>query len=365
VEVTTETFRRAVKEFGLLSNNSVFMEKNYLKLSVVMAVYNADKYVREQLNSLVQQTYPIFELIIQDDDSTDQTMSILEEFKNKYPFVRVFRNKQRKGLNENFYSVMERATGDYIAITDADDVWETDKLEQQVRAIGDYWMCGGFQKPFSVAEDRPFDSRVPNYSIERIIHASEIGGCTMLFKREILPLILKYRTYPINYDHVIQLVVASFDQITFAENAIVNYRIHPNSITYTVPVMDPSGKKNRTLLNIVRSFFRTFILYLELRNKMHSWFKMIHEILTSLPVVDPNIHFENARKIALYRSQKGIIAYVKLTLVCVNGGGKYLFHVKEKNSILTLLRALYFPISCSDYFRYMSKSYKKNPIVKH
>jgi glycosyltransferase involved in cell wall biosynthesis len=328
-----------------------------MKISIVLAVYNGSRYLREQLDSLVHQTYPVFELIVQDDNSTDNTVHILEEYARSYPRIHIFRNEYRKGMNENFFSAMERATGDYIAICDADDIWALDKLENQVKQIGDHWLCSGFSKPFSETGSLDFDNRMPNYRIERLIHiASALPGHTMLIKRDILPLILRFRTLPILYDHLISLVAGSYDKITFVPKVLVNYRVHPTSGTYTLPVMNRSGKGNRGLSNITKSIFRTFSLYMEIREKMREWFKMILQILQSLPVED-SVNAD-AKKIAQYQSQKGIISYLKLTCTYVNVRRK-IFHVEEKNVALSILRALYFPISCSDYFRYMSKSYNK------
>jgi glycosyltransferase involved in cell wall biosynthesis len=281
----------------------------------------------------------------------------LQEYARSYPYVRVFKNEKRKGMNENFFSAVERATGDYIAVCDQDDIWELDKLENQLQQIGDNWLCGGFSKPFSETGSLDFDSRVPNYKIERLIHiASSLPGHTLLLKREIFPLILKFRTFPIIYDHIISLVLGSYGKITFVNKVLVNYRVHQESATYTVPVMNRSGKGNRGLTNIIKSVIRTFAIYREIKGKMREWFKMILQILQSLPS-EGSVNVD-AQKIALYQSRKGFVNYLKLTCLCVKLR-KRLFHVEEKDGIFTILRAIYFPISCSDYFRYMSKSYKK------
>lgn len=100
------------------------MEKMSLKrVSVVLCTYNGEKYIREQLESIVSQTYPIHELLIQDDCSTDATPLIIEEYKEKYPFIRFYRNKNNLGFNRNFWKAFEKVTGDYIAISDQDDIW--------------------------------------------------------------------------------------------------------------------------------------------------------------------------------------------------------------------------------------------------
>jgi glycosyltransferase involved in cell wall biosynthesis len=332
------------------------MQEKSKNISVVMAVYNGTKYIREQLESLVHQTYPIFELIIQDDCSTDNTIDILEEYSRNYSYIRIFKNEYRKGMNENFFSAMERAMGDYIAITDSDDRWELDKLEHQIKYIGDNWLCTGFSKPFSETENLEFDNRKPNYQIERLIHINSIPGHTMLIRRELLPIILKYRNLPFVYDHIIALIISSYNKITFVDKVLVNYRVHPTSETYFVPVMNRSGKGNKRLPNIIKSSFRTFFLYIELRGKICNRFLSIYRFLQSLPSED-SVNTD-AQKIALYQSLKGFANYLKLTCLYVKLRKK-IFHVEEKDGILTLLRAIYFPISCSDYFRDESKRYKR------
>jgi len=169
-------------------------------------------------------------------------------------------------------------------------------------------------------------------------------------------LILQHRTANIQYDHLISIIAGSYDKITFSGKVLVNYRVHQTSATYTVPVMDRSGKRNRRLSNIIRSFFRTFRLYFEIRSNIREWFVMVYDILKSLP--EDNTVKADAQKIAFYQSQSGIINYIKLTCMYVKVRTN-LFHVVEKDNLFTLLRALYYPISCSDYFRYMSRRYAK------
>ena len=134
-----------------------------------MATYNGARYLSEQLDSIIAQTYPIYELIVQDDGSSDDTLAILDSYKTKCPVMKVFCNTSgRHGINGNFFSAMARATGDYIAISDQDDLWEADKLRLQAEAIGDCAMCTGFSVPFS-SDGFPVkaDMREPNLHLIR------------------------------------------------------------------------------------------------------------------------------------------------------------------------------------------------------
>jgi glycosyltransferase involved in cell wall biosynthesis len=105
-------------------------------VSIVMCTYNGEKFLIEQIDSIINQTYPIYELIIQDDHSIDNTWDILKSYQQRYHFVKIFQNKRSIGVNENFFSAIKRATGDYIALSDQDDIWEPYKIERKVS--GDY-----------------------------------------------------------------------------------------------------------------------------------------------------------------------------------------------------------------------------------
>ena len=115
--------------------------ENKNTVAVVMCTYNGEKYLREQLDSIMVQTCAVSELIVQDDCSTDATMDILREYAARYPVMRIYRNKCNLGFNLNFKSAVMKATADFVAISDQDDVWMPDKLERQLQAIGPYNIC--------------------------------------------------------------------------------------------------------------------------------------------------------------------------------------------------------------------------------
>ena len=99
-------------------------------VSVVMCTYNGEKYLREQMDSILAQTYPIHEIIVCDDCSTDGTMNILQEYATKFPFIKVHRNTRNKGCNQNFHDIFYQVSKkvDYIAISDQDDIWFQEKI---------------------------------------------------------------------------------------------------------------------------------------------------------------------------------------------------------------------------------------------
>ena len=80
-------------------------------VSVVMCTYNGAKYIREQLDSIINQTYPIFEIIIQDDCSTDETVEIIRKYAESNKTIKLFVNKKQKGVTLNFITALKRQVG--------------------------------------------------------------------------------------------------------------------------------------------------------------------------------------------------------------------------------------------------------------
>ncbi len=91
------------------------MTKQQSTVSVVMATYNGERYLREQIDSILAQTYPVHELIIQDDGSTDNTVAIANDYARRYPVVKVFVNPRNVGLNRNFKTAVMRAYRRWLA----------------------------------------------------------------------------------------------------------------------------------------------------------------------------------------------------------------------------------------------------------
>ena len=109
-----------------------------VKVSVIICTYNGASYLAGQLDSLLAQTCPPYELVVQDDGSSDGTWEMLEAFRAAHPglCIRLFRNPERLGYNRNFLSAVQRASGDFIACCDQDDLWHPEKLEMLAREIG-------------------------------------------------------------------------------------------------------------------------------------------------------------------------------------------------------------------------------------
>lgn len=323
------------------------MQENRKKISVVMCTYNGEKFIREQLDSILQQTVSVDEIIIQDDCSTDGTYNILLEYEQKYSSIKIYRNSQNIGINANFFNAISKAEGDYIAISDQDDIWHQQKLELQIKNIGTNLLCGGRSIPFSTETGiATIDMRIPNFSLLRWLFIGSISGHTMLLSKELLqkmPDVSDIAPFRL-YDAIIGMTAASFNSIVYLEEELVQHRRHLDAATYYKPIDNKFSLKN-IYRNIVRTWNFNRILKPEISKRLmatHSFLKKINS--------KEQIHKDALRMIELYTSQS-FFDFISLEIFCIKHYNQ-LFHSKVSR-IMGIIRAFYFPISLSEYYRYL------------
>ena len=107
-----------------------------MKISVIVPVYNVEKYIRKCLDSLVNQTFKDFEVILVNDGSTDTSQNIIDEYLPKYPFIHAYK-KENGGMSSARNVGLEYATGEYIAFVDSDDYVEMFFLEKMYQRMID------------------------------------------------------------------------------------------------------------------------------------------------------------------------------------------------------------------------------------
>ena len=105
-------------------------------LSVCMATYNGEKYIREQLDSILVQLSKEDEVVISDDSSTDRTVAIIKEFRDDR--IVLFENQKFRSPVFNFQNSLNHAKNDIIILSDQDDIWKSDKVEVLMQYIYKY-----------------------------------------------------------------------------------------------------------------------------------------------------------------------------------------------------------------------------------
>lgn len=307
-------------------------------VSIVLCTYNGAKYIKEQLDSILAQTYPLHEIIVQDDHSTDETTQILQEYACKHSLIKVFQNDSAQGVNGNFLSAMQRATGEYIAISDQDDIWETDKIENQINSIGKNLLCSGFSRPFSTdGSFAYFDQRKRNVHAIRVCFLC-LPGHTLLFRRELVDMLppLNHPIYKYSmYDAALSITASAHKSIVFIDKILVNFRRHTAATTYND--YSKSLPSWRNALHILRWGITHFS---ETRKQVHPLFAAKLSLLNYVNA--DNEEANAAKKILELELQNGILPFMKLQYHCIKNY-KYLFHTEGKGFV-RLVRATLYPI---------------------
>lgn len=162
-------------------------------ISIAMATYNGEKYLEKQIKSIYSQTYTNIEVIVTDDGSSDGTVRILEQYSKSHG-LKYFVNERNLGFVKNFEKVVSLCRGDYIALSDQDDIWLPTKLSTLMKYIGENILACSDAKLIDSNDDiiseSFFDYGNKNRNIQLtfsdLVIRNYVTGCTVLMKREIL-----------------------------------------------------------------------------------------------------------------------------------------------------------------------------------
>lgn len=210
------------------------------KVSIVVCTYNGEKYLREQIDSLLAQTYPIYEIIIQDDCSTDSTWAIVEEYIEKYPqLIKGIRNCNTLGWNQNFYAAIMETTGDYIACCDQDDYWLPNKIEYQMSHIGDKYLhiCSSYIWKNEILIPRPNSEM----SLEQMCFIFRYAGHQCLLNKNFKEYISMGQKIDMSHDRFLSLVAKYIDSIVISDELLVYWRRHDSNTTGDLIIKKHSG----------------------------------------------------------------------------------------------------------------------------
>jgi len=211
------------------------------KVDIVLALYNGEKFLKEQLNSLYNQTYKNFNLIIIDDSSQDRSSLIIEEFQKKYNNIRYVRNDINMGHVKSFEKGLQLSTNNFIAFCDQDDIWEKNKLELQVNILKNYKNIPALvHSDLSMINengDTIGDSyfKFRNYilsekkELNKIISQNGIMGNTLMINKQLKELVLPFPRDVIVHDYWIAVINEIFGKRITLKNKLVRYRIHDSN----------------------------------------------------------------------------------------------------------------------------------------
>lgn len=334
-----------------------------IKVSVVVCTYNGEKYLAEQLDSILQSTYPVYEIIGQDDQSTDGTMDIWNSYARKYSFIKVFVKSTKTSISDNFIEGFSRCTGDYIAWSDQDDIWEADKIEKQLVAMGEkHNVCSHLSPTFVGKLDKEhivYDKRMPNHNLLRHSILSQSPGHTLVVKREFFQKILNTMSLPCKkqilalmyFDALLGIIAMAENQFVYINEPLTWHRCWEKSVTNS----DKNNNKlyERSYGNILKQISRS--LNVERRRQAAKYyslrFQAIMDVLNEMHIPanfsgggykQDYIHFWKT-----FIKHRGM-SFDQCWLMIKHR--QEIFYTREKNEFVAVCRAIVFGITMYDYF---------------
>lgn len=208
-------------------------------ISVCMATYNGAKYIKEQLESILMQIGSDAELVISDDGSQDETISIISSYHDQR--IVLLQNQGKHGFVGNFENALRHAKGDIIFLADQDDVWHSNKVEvvkerlqQFDLIIHDAEMIDGEGRPIGKTYYSTLHKKKDFLSN---LWKTRWLGCCMVFKREVLEASLPFPHNIVGHDYWIGMLGMLKFRYCFMDDILILYRRHGNNTS-------PSGEKS-------------------------------------------------------------------------------------------------------------------------
>ena len=231
------------------------MGESNIKISVVLSTYNGEKHILEQLDSIRLQKRTADEVIICDDDSTDKTFSLVEDYIHRYklePQWKLLKNMENLGWKQSFYNLILMASGDYVFTCDQDDIWSKNKLEVMTRVARDsnalliasdyvsFYENNSVKFPKAKISGNTCNHRLEHINRKKAILLVDRPGCTYCFSSKLLPCLkrLWFEGYP--HDALVWRCAALQKSLFILHEPMIRFRRHANNA---------SDHKNRDVMN--------------------------------------------------------------------------------------------------------------------
>lgn len=323
-------------------------------IDVLLATYNGEKYIKEQIDSILDQTYENIRLIISDDCSKDKTQEILKEYEKKDNRIELYIQEKNLGVVKNIEFLLKQVKNKYYMLSDQDDIWLPEKIEKSLETLlennadlvfGDLEVVNQDLKTMYPSFG---DFMLLNKKIHKYINSNRLNyiyncvtGCTILAKKETIQKILplpKKSKYLI-HDHWIGLMTSIYGKVAYMPEKYIKYRQHGNNQVGTDKISHGFKKLDQVrelFINVKLGVFGTYVEnnnrfpedMQKLNTEIYEYFKMIQN--------KRNINFRKWKTFhKLYKTES--FSYYILNFVIMNLPmfGRPIFNIRY--AILKLL----------------------------
>lgn len=224
------------------------------QVAILMSTYNGERYIKEQLSSIVNQTYKNWHLYIRDDGSTDDTLKILKKFCNQYSSITLINQNSTKnlGVTTSFMTLLANTNADYYMFSDQDDFWEKDKVKTCISSIqGNDNIPACVFTELQVVDKELKPIRLMNnddiwLDFRHFLFGNCVTGCTMMINQKLKSILHIGDT---NFDKIylhdwwIAMVASAFGKLIYVKEPTILYRQHGNNV---------EGSKDNSLRSLIR-----------------------------------------------------------------------------------------------------------------
>lgn len=253
-------------------------------ISIVLSTFNGSAYLQEQIDSILTQSYPHFELIIADDASTDGTINLIRDYEQRDKRIIPLFHDRNRGISENLTRALLRTNGAYIAISDQDDIWLQNKIEILLKNIG---VCAaiytdsilidneGVSLGKTLHEQMKKDTAFQGNNPLKLLYRNYVSGHALLFKRDLIEYCLPF-SEEIMYDRQLAIAAALFGGVAFCDSPMVYHRMHENNQTnrllagrkhHRAKNESPSERQRRKRADIIKTLEFTCTMQRKLGSK--------------------------------------------------------------------------------------------------
>ena len=208
-----------------------------MNISVAMAYYNGGQYIEEQLQSILSQIGPEDEIIVSVDGADDGSMEYLLEKARGDRRIRLTKGPGR-GVVKNFEHAISQCQGDYIFLSDQDDIWMADKVEKVRKALGQEGTVAVLHNGVLADEqgrtiEGPslFELRNSRDGILHNLVKNSYMGCCMAFRKELVPIILPIPEEMYMHDYWIGTAAEMMGRVALIKKPLIKYRRHQDNVT--------------------------------------------------------------------------------------------------------------------------------------
>lgn len=270
-------------------------------IDVLLATYNGEKYLKEQIDSILNQTYQNINLIISDDGSSDNTVQILRDYEQKDERVKVHYQKENLGYIKNFEFLLKQVQNDLYMLADQDDIWLPEKIEktyQQLKSQNADLVFGDLEvvnenldtiyESFNdyMKLNRKIKKYLTSYQVNYLYNC--VTGCTVMSKKKFIEDILPMPSQSkyVIHDHWLGIMISLNGKLAYMPERYIKYRQHGNNEIGTEKVSHKFTKLDQVrdlFMEVKVDVFGTYIAnkekfpkqLQELNEKAYTYFKML------------------------------------------------------------------------------------------